>query len=542
MTNKELARQFDLLAKLMELHGENPFRIRSYANAYQAIRRSDATLLRMDKNELVAIPGIGEAIASKIMEIAVSGTMKILELLKDKTPEGIIGILGLKGLGAKKIALLWHELGITSIGELEYACLENRLLSLKGFGAKTQESLLEQIRFIQKHAGSIRISEAIGIMNLLLTEFKKHFPDDVFNETGQVRRRMEVIDHLELLGTAPTDDVWQLLNQIQDLDVSGKEAISGISFQYHQVGKNDFVKALLSTTGPAGFSLTVPMENPGSEEEVFSAHGLDFIPAECRDLFQPSNQNGRKIPESLVTREDILGVIHAHSRWSDGTNTIQEMRAACQKAGYAYLVLTDHSKSAFYANGLTPERVYAQWEEIDALNANAPDFTIFKGIESDILFSGELDYDEAMLSGFDLVIASVHSQLKMDEAKANARLIKAIEHPATRILGHLTGRLLLSRPGYPIDHKRIIDACAQNQVAIEINANPHRLDLDWRWLPYALDQGVEIAINPDAHSVNGIQDIQYGIYIARKGGLPLERCINAKSTGEFRHWLKMKRS
>jgi len=267
---------------------------------------------------------------------------------------------------------------------------------------------------------------------------------------------------------------------------------------------------------------------------VFDKAGLPFIEPELREtgaIIETAKLH--RLPK-LVTVEDILGVVHAHTLYSDGVNTIAEMAHYAQERGYAYLTITDHSKSAFYANGLKEERLREQWKEIDAINAGLfSGFRIFKGIESDILSDGSLDYPDEVLREFDLVIASVHSNLKMDEARATERLIKAVENPFTTILGHPTGRLLLSREGYPIDHKKVIDACAANKVAIELNANPYRLDLDWTWIPYAVSKGVVVSINPDAHSCHGIDDIRYGVLAARKGGLEPTQCLNTMSAEAF---------
>ena len=240
----------------------------------------------------------------------------------------------------------------------------------------------------------------------------------------------------------------------------------------------------------------------------------------------------------LIENDDIRGVVHNHSTYSDGMNTMEEMLLAAKDAGYSYMLMTDHSKSAFYANGLKVERLVEQWEEIDALNKKYPDFTLLKGIECDILSDGSLDYDDEVLKKFDAIIASVHSNLRMDEEKATNRILKAIENPYTSILGHPTGRLLLSRKGYPLDHKKIIDACAANHVQIELNANPWRLDLDPAWIPYAMEKGVKISINPDAHSVKGIDDIKYGVLAAQSGGLTKDACLNASELDDFMGLIK----
>jgi DNA polymerase (family 10) len=276
-----------------------------------------------------------------------------------------------------------------------------------------------------------------------------------------------------------------------------------------------------------------------TEEEIFKIAGVPVIAPELRENFNKNLDEALSLVEvgkksaQLITLGDMRGVIHTHTTYSDGVNTIAEMVHHAQKKGYAYIGITDHSKSAFYANGLKEDRLFEQWKEIDALNAELFNFKILKGIESDILYEGGLDYSDDILQGFDFVIASVHSQLKMTEEKATARLIKAIENPYTTILGHPTGRLLLARAGYPIDHKKVIDACAANKVAIELNANPYRLDLDWTWIHYAREKNVLVAINPDAHSCSGIDDIIYGIHTARKGGLNVSGCLNTLNVEGF---------
>ncbi len=270
-----------------------------------------------------------------------------------------------------------------------------------------------------------------------------------------------------------------------------------------------------------------------SEKEIYDYYHLQYIEPELREgLNEVELAKENKIP-ILIDVKDLRGILHNHTTYSDGINTLKEMAEYCKKLGYEYLGICDHSKSAFYANGLNEERVIAQQQEIDELNKILFPFKIFKGIESDILNGGSLDYNEDILKTFDFIVASVHSNLKMNEEKATERLIKAIENPYTTILGHPTGRLLLSRAGYPINHKKVIDACAANGVIMELNAHPYRLDIDWRWIPYCLEKGVMISINPDAHETQGYHDMYYGTCVARKGMLTKEMCFNALSLEEI---------
>jgi len=532
MDNKTIAKHFDLIAKLMELHQQNPFKIRTYANAYQSIARNDQQLIELDADALIAVPGIGKTLAQNIIELKEKGTIKVLDELIALTPPGILDVLKIKGLGAKKIAQIWNDLGVESLGELEYACQENRLMDLKGFGKKTQQDILKQIDFLRNSKGALLLSAGMEFGDNVLMQFRELFPDARFEITGSLKRKMEVVRQIDIAGTIESEFLLEKIHDLDDFSLqNGLIHYKSIPVTYHFSLQKDFQDNYLLSLLP---------ESLNPDIFPYSLAELQRIPAECLDLVAMSNVKQQTDFDQLIDFDDVRGVIHAHSKWSDGNNTIEEMAVACKEAGYQYLLLTDHSASAFYANGLTEERVLQQWKEIDKINERWSDFKVFKGIESDILTDGRLDYSYDFITGFDVVIASVHSVLKMDEVTATTRLIKAIEHPSTRILGHMTGRLLLSRSGYPVDHKKIIDACASNKVVIEINANPHRLDIDWRWLPYAMEKGVGICISPDAHHIRGIKDLVYGVWMARKGGLVRDSCLNTKDRQAFENWVSSK--
>jgi len=532
MDNKSIARQFDLIAKLMELHGQNPFKIRSYANAYNSIARNELQLFNQDYNVLITLPAIGKTLAQHIIELRENGKISVLEDLITVTPPGILDILKIKGLGAKKAALIWKELGVESLGELEYACMENRLITLKGFGEKTQQDVLKQIDFLKKSKGSVLLSTGLIYGEMILDNFKTVFPEELFEIAGSLRRKMEVIKEIDILGTVEFDVIVEKFYFGESFTlINNRLHFNNIPVSYYYSAKATYSDQL--------FKMTLPEYLKTAENQEFLEQ-FKLVPPECLDLIQIKGQRVPDLSSILIEEKDIQGIIHAHSKWSDGSHSVENMANACIALGYKYLVLTDHSVSAFYANGLSEERVLHQWKEIDEINKKLTDFKVYKGIESDILTDGRLDYNEDLLSGFDMIIASVHSVLKMDESTATRRLVKAIEHPATRVLGHLTGRLLLGRPGYPLDHHKIIDACAANNVTIEINANPHRLDIDWRWLPFAMEKGVEICLSPDAHNIEGIQDIVYGVWMARKGGLVKSACINTKDRLTFENWLSSK--
>lgn len=549
MTNKEIAGHFDLLAKLMELHSENVFKIRSYQTAYRKIRSLDFPLKGVSEEELQEISGIGKAIAAKINELNQTGVMKTLEKYKDKTPPGIIELLQLKGFGPKKISTIWKDLGIESPGELLYACYENRLIELKGFGEKTQKDLIQKIEYFLKSKGNFHYASLLNAGMEVLSQLQDKLPNTNASFTGEIRRKNIIGDKVEILidneqglGDFLSDT---LFTDIHRKDEKKLQAIhpSGIPFVFLVCSPENFGNSLLQSTGSKTFvdaflkKTGIDLASPVSlESNLFKKIGIPYIEPELRD-------DGKFLVDqvqlpTLIEVTDIIGILHAHSNWSDGQSSLEEMALYTKSMGYQYLGITDHSKSAFYANGLSIERVGQQADEVRLLNDKIDNFRIFHGIESDILSNGELDYPDEVLKKFDFVIASIHSNLKMDKDKATARLIKAIENPFTRILGHPTGRLLLYRQGYQVDYNKLLDACAANGVAIELNANPFRLDLDYTLIPSALEKGILIAINPDAHSKKGIHDIKFGIAAARKGGLEAACCLNAKNLNEFEDWIE----
>lgn len=556
MTNKEYANKFQLLAKLMELHGENSYRIKSYNNAYRIIRGVSEPVHEMTLEEVKKVKGIGDAIGLKIQELRKDGQMKKLEEFKALTPAGIVQLLGIKGLGIKKIKLLWEELEIQSPGELLYACNENRLITLKGFGAKTQTNIKKQLEYFFQSIDKFHYAKLEEEADNLVQDIQDCLGIEQVSLTGKVRRLEPILEAIAVL--VGQQDIQALFDE-GILKLNRHEAGTVVYhcttieqefpvvlctsdpefFGYNLIrttGNEAFIKTLFETC----FEQAIDWRhnNPSelknmSEAAIFEAAKLPFIEPEIRDVSQIifKAQNDQK--PVLIQEQDIKGIVHAHSTWSDGANTLAEMASYVKEQGYEYLGITDHSKSAFYANGLQVERVLAQMEEIDQLNSQLAPFRIFKGIESDILYDGSLDYDNEILAKFDFVIASIHSTLRMDKHKATQRLLTAIKNPYTTILGHPTGRILLSRQGYPIDHKTVIDACAEHNVIIELNANPLRLDLDHTWIPYALEKGVKIAINPDAHSLDGVHDVHFGVLAARKGTLTADKCVNTLSMEDF---------
>ena len=549
MTNPEIARHFRELGKLMELHGDNPFKIRSYTNAYNKLRKDDRDLAALSEAELQKLDGVGKAIAGKIHELTTTGRMETLEKWRAKTPEGIREMLDISGFGPKKVKAVWDGLGVTTVGQLLYAINENRLVELKGFGLKTQESLKHKLEFLQKSRGRFLYRTLALAAEALLTQLRELFPKERFETVGALRRACPTATGIEVLTTLAPALVAQIGGlvvkkidgdrtdaEVDDMPVTFWHCAASEwgSKLFRRTGSPEFLRAFVAAFPKADFT------GLGSEEDVFARAQVPYIPAEMRESEREiALAREGKLPD-LIEEQDIRGVVHTHTTYSDGIHSLRDMVEACVGAGYEYLLVSDHSKAAFYANGLSPDRVREQWAEIDGLNAEYEGFTILKGTECDILSDGSLDYDEELLAGFDLVIASVHSNLTMDRERATDRLLRAIANPYTDILGHPTGRLLLSREGYPVDHAAILDACAQYGVAVELNANPYRLDLDWSWIPYAMEKGVPVSINPDAHSTGGIGDIRWGVAAARKGGLTSAACLNSRSVPEILSWVGKK--
>ncbi len=525
MTSEQIINLLELYAKLMELHGGNAFKVKAFQNAAYKLDKSRFDFSGKTIEELNNIEGIGKGITGFIMELLQKGSSTELNELLSKTPEGVVAMLHIKGLGPKKVASIWKELHVESPSELLYACNENRLVSLKGFGLKTQQAIIENIRFMQANASGKHFAMVEVFAEELLQTLQNQFPEARIEFCGDYRRKCEVLDKLEI---------------ISDTDVDTKKYTHHISFpvEVHVCHKETFVFEWFKKTATAKHLEKINFSSLNKnifsdENEIYRELNLPYIEPELREgLAEVELARKGKLPE-LIKYTDLKGALHNHSTYSDGANTISEMANRCIKLGLQYLGICDHSRSAAYAGGLSIERVQEQWNEINKLNQQYSNFRVLKGIESDILSDGSLDYPEEILSGFDFVVASIHSNLKMDEEKANARLIKAIENPYTNILGHPTGRLLLARPGYPINHKKIIDACAANKVHIELNAHPYRLDIDWRWIYYCVEKGVKVSINPDAHHVEGLNDMKYGVFAARKGLLSAENCLNALELSEL---------
>jgi len=552
MDNYAIADNFSLLAKIMDIHGENSFKTKTYAIAAFNIEKLPGQLKDTNRDKLFGIKGIGESVGKKIIEMLDTGELKLLKEYLEKTPTGVVEMLNIKGIGPKKINIIWKEMEIESIGELLYACDENRLTRFKGFGEKTQKNVQDAINFYLQHQESFLYAQVNAVYPQIKMYLEKIFLLGKVRVTGAFRRQELIINELEFVIQEKNEFIKPKFQTAQPPELLEENEDSllyklknGLKLRLY-TGIDNITQRQFLTTGSKEFTDTFQKTFPtikydaiesAEDEIVFKEAKIQYIHPSLREsvsIIERAKKN--KLPE-LIQSKDIRAIIHSHSNWSDGVNTIEEMANECIKRGYEYLVISDHSKSAFYANGLNEERIREQHLYIDTLNTKLKPFKIFKSIESDILSDGSLDYADKILASFDLVIASVHSNLKMIEEKAMVRLIKAIENPYTTILGHPTGRLLLSRNGYPIDHKKIIDACAANHVVIELNAHPRRLDVHWQWIDYAIEKGVLLSIDPDAHALDGLDDIQYGVLAAQKGGLSKQNNLSSFSLKQFEEWL-----
>lgn len=552
MDNNQIADAFSMLAKLLDIHGENSFKTKSYSSAAFAIEKLPAPLSEIPPEKIAAIKGIGSSIAQKITEMLQTGHLKSLDEIIFNTPPGVAELLNIKGIGPKKIHTIWKEMEIESIGELHYACKENRLKLFKGFGEKTQQNVIESIEFYLKSKGSFLYAQAHEMAPAIEAFFRKIFEGNTVEISGAYKRQMEIVNELEFVIDAAENKIENTLLTVPGFELIEKNngfllyaGSAGIKIKLHAAQGNLFMPSLIRTSSSEEFNTAFSLQysqtynqmNTTGEAGYFSSLGLGMISAPLRENAAILTMALQQSIPQVIQPADIRGIIHCHSNWSDGSNTVEEMAKAAISRGLDYLVISDHSKSAFYAQGLYEEKVREQHLYVDELNKKLFPFKIFKSIESDILNDGSLDYSNEILAGFDLVIASVHSNIKMNEEKAMMRLIKAIENPYTTILGHLTGRLLLSRPGYPVNHDKIIDACAANNVVIELNAHPNRLDIDWRYIEKALAKNVLISIDPDSHYTDGLDDTFYGVMVAQKAMLTKEKNLSSFSLQAFENYL-----
>lgn len=537
-------------AALLELHHTDNFSARHYYNAALRLERIDFAMLDISPSSLMRLPGIGKSMANHLHTLLTTGQLPLYSQLLAETPPGVLDMLELHGLGPKKVHRLWKKLDIQHLEDLSRACQTNQVAGLPGFGYKTQSTIQKALTFALEQAGQWHYATLLPYATQLEQTLQEAFPSCHIALSGALRRKTEVANMIQfLIGTNTPASIMDWLDQYGQVKKDPKHSTpwiwqgqtvpSEIPLLISCCTPNLFYQQLMLQTGSSqhlaltinqGTTLEMLIASqppPSSEEAFYQTIQWPFIIPELREghIETKLAQSGG-IPEP-VHMANLQGVLHVHTTYSDGQDTLQVMASHCKALGYHYIGITDHSQSAAYAGGLKPADIQRQHAEIEQLNQALTPFKIFKGIEADILTDGSLDYEDTYLNQFDFVIASVHSALQMDKKKATERLIRAIANPYTTMLGHPTGRLLLKRPGYEIDHKAVIDACVEHHTAIEVNANPWRLDLDWRWIPTALQKGAKLSINPDAHTKEQINNMYYGVCIARKGGLTKTHTLNA---------------
>lgn len=566
METARIAQILDEMGTILEIKGENPFRCRAYHNAAQVLGNLPADLSEMIADgSLAEVPGIGETMLAKIAQLATTGNLPAYDKLREEMPPGILALLRVPGLGPKKIKVLWESLKVQSLNDLRAACEAGSIAQLKGFGAKTAANILEGIAFLEKSGGRILLSEALLLVGPIF-EAVRSFPGVIRAEVcGSLRRRAETIGDLDILfsaqnpapilsnfvklpgaarvlahGSTKASVLWPTFksDHFVQCDLRGVED-SQFPFALHYfTGSKAHNIAMRKRAIAHGYSLNeyalageqgdAPCK---TEADLFQALGLAEIPPELRENTGEIDAAEQGTLPRLLTAADLTGTFHCHTSaedgGSDGHNTLQEMAEAAREAGLAYLGIADHSRSERIQNGLSVERVHEQWARIDKLNKSyGKTFRLFKGTECDILPDGSLDYPDDVLAGFDYVVASVHSNFRMSRADMTARIIKAVSNPRVTMLGHPTGRLLLARDSYALDLDSVIDAAAQAGTMIEINANPHRLDMDAPHCRRARLKGVKIVINPDAHATAGIADLAFGVCVARRAWLTAADVFN----------------
>ena len=552
-------------ARLLELHNANPFQVRHYTNTALNLEKLKQEVTELSPETLNNIAELQPSTRKLIQEINTTGTLQRWEQLTEATPQGVRDMLDLRGIGPKKVGTIWRELGIEGLPALLRACEQGTIAQLPGFGLKTQDTIQESMRFRAKQTGKFHYASALLYANDLTEQLQQAFPGLLISLTGALRRKMEVVTQVDvLIGTAQVHTVLPWLDQ--RLILQKEDELSGPFAWRGQFVENAlklsilfckpqmFYKQLIVQTGskahlalPIGEGkqlgdLLDSITDLSSEAAAYEQAQLPYIPPELREGQIELAWAREQGSPQLLEMQDLRGALHNHTTYSDGKHSLKEMAQYCKTLGYEYIGISDHSQQAVYAGGLKPKAVQQQHAEIDQLNKVMAPFHIFKGIESDVLMDGSLDYPDDILASFDFVIASVHMGLNMSRQQATERVLKAVCNPHTTILAHLTNRLLLKRAGFPIDYRAVIDACADHGVIIEINANPWRLELDWRWVAYALSKNVWISVNPDAHDRESIQNMYYGVCVGRKGGLTQPHTFNALSRQEVMQYLKRRKT
>ena len=551
VTNKQIGRQLLGLAELIELTGGNAFRARALASAGRAIERERTPVAaRLADGTATDLPGVGKGVARDLAEIVETGTLSAAAALRATLPPGLPEVLRVKGLGVRKVRTLWTEAGVTSLDELEAAAASGRLAALPGFGARTAANVLASIAELRTYRGRRHLRDASRVASDLLARLT-----DVGIEAavaGAVRRQCNTVAEVRLVARATAEALAAALPEA----TAGPDDICTLAepdgfAAVVRSAPDDFGAALWRETGPPehlaavearlGDGLPDASDAERYETAVYASAGLAFVPPPLRDDPHWLDVAARGPLPTLVTMDDLVGTLHNHTTASDGSASLAEMVDAAAARGLGYFGVCDHSQSLGIAHGLSVERLAAQRREVDALNARSGPVRVFAGSEVDVLADGSLDFPDDVLAGLDLVVASVHQGFRMSEDEATARVVRAVSNPYVDILGHPTARLLLRREGYPLDHLAVLDACAAHGVAVELNANPWRLDIDWRWVRHAVARGVPVAINPDAHAPDDLDNVTWGVLSAQKGGLTASDTLTSRDADALAAWLSARR-
>jgi DNA polymerase (family 10) len=557
---KKVARSLQEISRLTEVNGGNPHRARAFANAARVVEKIDGDLDAMiSSGEILKLKGIGKGTAAVLEELVAGGKPEVLRQLEADIPAGVREMLGISGLGPKKVRSLWRELGAESLGELEYACRENRLLELAGFGAATQQRVLDGIQFARRAAERRLLNESDAESLAVAETLESAAGIERVVVAGEVRRRCETVGVLDLVvvagdAEAASESCASVLSGAERLPdgrwtgyTDGGHAarftIAGPGEAGAAVlwatGSDEHLEALAGRAANRGLRLAAgglfrdrQLLSAADEEEIYLALGCGWMAPELRELAEDVERAANGSLPELVRESDLRGALHNHTTASDGLATVEEMAAAARELGWSFLGIADHSPVATYANGVDAARLRDQWRQIDDVN-NRGEVRVVKGLEADIQTDGDLDIPEGCEGGLEYVVASVHSAFRLARERQTDRIVSAVAHPACRVLGHPTGRLLLARPGYELDLETVLEACVAHDVAVEINASPYRLDLDWMWARRALEMGLKLTINPDAHSIDGLADVRWGLAVARRAGATAADIVNCGDIEEF---------
>ena len=570
---REIVKTLSNIATLLELKGENSFKIRAYKTGSDIIENFSGDIEQIAKDEkLDEIKGIGKALASKIQEIINTGKLSYYENLKSEFPDSIFELFDISNLGPKKIKNLYDSLKIDSIEKLEASCRSGEISQISGFGEKSVAKILEAIAFRKDNAKFFRTGDIAPIAEIILNFLKKLPQVSQAKIAGSYRRGKEIVHDIDFIVATKSPieviDQFTKMVEVDEIISKGKTKSSirlnnGLQCDLRAVKSSEFPFALSYFTGSKAHNIRmrslansneytlneyaliqknkneqIPIQN---ETELYEKLGLTYIPPALREGQGEIEASQNSTLPNLVKIDNLKGTFHNHTTASDGKNSLEEMANAAIDLGLQYLGISDHSKSSVQANGLSADRLLNQIDEVKKYNNNAENFKVFSGVECDILKNGNLDYDDSILSQLDYSVASVHSSFSLTEKEMTKRVIKAIENPFVTMIGHLTGRLLLIRKPYDINVSKIIDACAENNTIIEINANPRRLDMDWRWWKHAKDKGVKCSINPDAHKIEHFQFLHFGIKIAQKGWLESSDVVNCLPLGKIEKLLNLKK-